>query len=145
MLFGRICCFWVNFFWFKAVLNDFDQKWVFCNRRFCIWSRKSPPSGFPHFVAVFDVFNLVLIFMVFDTFGRLWGSFDWLKAVLHKLWNNCLKLRFLRYFLMKTIFKRFYIFLLFFNGFLIDFWNLCFWAVIFEFKLLVRARIKVRG
>ena len=63
-------------------LHDFNQKLVFFKKRFWfrVWSRKSLLGGFMHFVAVFDVFNLVLIFMLFDHFGRLLASFERLNA-----------------------------------------------------------------
>ena len=44
--------------------------------RFGIWSRKSLLSGFQHFVAIFDVSTRVLIFVLFDHFGRLLTSFE---------------------------------------------------------------------
>ena len=69
--------------------HDFDQEWVFCKRKICfgIWSRKSLLNGFQLFVAFFDVFTRVSIF-VLDRFDRLLASFEWLKVFWHDFWEQ---------------------------------------------------------
>ena len=42
--------------------------------------KKSFPSNFQHSVAIFDAFKRISIFVLFDPFGRLWASFEWLEA-----------------------------------------------------------------
>ena len=86
VLFGRNSRFWASFVWFIAFLHDFDQKSVLFEKSFCygIWSQKSLPSRFQHFTTDFDIFDRVSIFLLFDRFGRLWASFEWLKAFWHK-------------------------------------------------------------
>ena len=42
--------------------------------------KKPFPSDFQHSVEIFDAFERISIFVLFDRFGRLWASFEWLEA-----------------------------------------------------------------
>ena len=90
--FKILCCLTV-FVVSEQVLNDLGRfcttlikkKFLLKEEFVLVLGHKKPfPSGFKHSVAVFDVFKRISIFVLFDRFGRLWASFEWLEAFWHK-------------------------------------------------------------